>query len=1373
MGGSLVRRGSGAFLGMLVACCTVAGAGRAAAEPDRHPGAGMDAHPLPAAGSAAPGGAAGGTAGPQAVAARAARASGRPVQIAALATATSTVFALPDGALRAVFTAVPTRVRRGAGWVPLDTTLTRGAAGGVVPVAVPRPLVLSGGGSGPLVRFGSGSARLDVRWPGPLPRPVLRGPAARYPGVLPGVDLRVAATETGFSLLLVVRDRAAARRLLAAPPAVLVSSPDLRVRADGAGGVVASDRAGHPVFAAPPAAMWDASGGPGAGSGRVRRVRLTLAGAVLRLGLDPAMVADPATRYPLSVDPSFSATTLNWTDVLQQSPGVSFWNGQNLIDPSDPNGPIMVGHDPTYGTAARALFQLNTSSVNGKHILGATFRITEKWAYSCTASTVELWLTGGISSSTTWNNQPSWTTRQSSVSAAKKNGQSGSCGPGQLSFNATDAAVKTAANRWPNLTLGLKAASEGDATSWKRFAKDASLQIDYNSVPTVGTRSTSPATGCVTSGSAPAANDPLVNNPNPTLLAFANDADSAETDLRGNFGWQSWNGTAWVSAGSGADPIARGANTQTSLKIGTALLDATVYRWQVRIADPVMSPYTGTDYSAWSSWCEFRTDFSVPPAATVDATVYSAGCSACGGVGTPDTFTLTGNAADVVGYYYGFADPPAVRLNPAAAGGSVSFGWTPPSGGPYTLYVQTIDGAGNRSAITRYPFGVAAPAPALARWLLEDPPGSTDLIDATGNGNTATLSDGTLGAPGRITGRGALLLDGAAGYASAAPLLDTARSFTVSAWVRLGDTTASRVALGQAGDSETAFWLGYDQARDRWAFTGLAADAPGTAAIFGPASAAAPVPGVWTHLAGVYDAPTRQASLYVNGVLAQAQTATGPAWTAGGPLLIGRGQSGGNPGGFWAGSVADVQVWQRTRYPAEIAAQLDPTSTGLVAANSFASTGGAGTVEISAPDPLGVTHDLMLAGTATVPPSGAGYQGTGLALDGAGYADSSIDDTPQVLHTDQPFTVSAWVYLSGASLPAAAMTAVSQQGVNTSGFFLGYRIVGGTGRWAFSLPGTDAAGSTGWTDATSTAALAPVPRRWTQLAGVFDPGARTASLYVNGQLAATVPRAAAWDATGPLVAGAALVAGTAGSALAENWIGDIDEVRGYQALRVAPAGSWQFTGCTGTPPACPDTGTGNHPLTLASSGASLTDTGLPSNQTGPVLTVNGSTGYAATAAPVVRTDQSFTVGAWVRVGTLPTSGVHVIAAQSGTSGDFFELRYDADRRQLCFTALDQDGTAAAATSSCGPDLAAGQWTFVAGSYDVVAGTLTLCTAVPGGTPVGAPTAAFTSPWYATGSNAALRVGAGLRAGTRANFLTADITGVQVYPGVVADPGALM
>ncbi|MFC4121450.1 FG-GAP-like repeat-containing protein [Nonomuraea zeae] len=81
-----------------------------------------------------------------------------------------------------------------------------------------------------------------------------------------------------------------------------------------------------------------------------------------------------------------------------------------------------------------------------------------------------------------------------------------------------------------------------------------------------------------------------------------------------------------------------------------------------------------------------------------------------------------------------------------------------------------------------------APSPPLARWKLSDPAGSKVLADATGNGRDLTVTGTpTLGAPGRLAPaddgepQTAMRADGTNGYASSPDLLNTTKSFSVSA----------------------------------------------------------------------------------------------------------------------------------------------------------------------------------------------------------------------------------------------------------------------------------------------------------------------------------------------------------------------------------------------------------------------------------------------------------------------------------------------------------------------------------------------------------------------------------------------------------------
>src|SRR5215472_7236256 len=123
MSGSAVVRGAWLRAGVLVLCAalawTLSGVGVARAAP----GGAARAGSSPVAGRA----------GAELAAVRAARLLGRPVQVAGEQSATSTVEAHSDGLLSDVITAVPTRVKRGNGWVNLDTALTRSPGGSLAP----------------------------------------------------------------------------------------------------------------------------------------------------------------------------------------------------------------------------------------------------------------------------------------------------------------------------------------------------------------------------------------------------------------------------------------------------------------------------------------------------------------------------------------------------------------------------------------------------------------------------------------------------------------------------------------------------------------------------------------------------------------------------------------------------------------------------------------------------------------------------------------------------------------------------------------------------------------------------------------------------------------------------------------------------------------------------------------------------------------------------------------------------------------------------------------------------------------------------------------------------------------------------------------
>ncbi|MCW3845580.1 LamG domain-containing protein, partial [Micromonospora yasonensis] len=116
------------------------------------------------------------------------------MEATAAGTSSSTLTARPDGTVELTQSAVPTRTRVDGQWKNLDPTLVRHADGSITAAVTTNQVRLSAGGTGPLAELTSGDRAVSLTAPMPLPAPVLSGPTATYPDVLPGVDLTVRVT---------------------------------------------------------------------------------------------------------------------------------------------------------------------------------------------------------------------------------------------------------------------------------------------------------------------------------------------------------------------------------------------------------------------------------------------------------------------------------------------------------------------------------------------------------------------------------------------------------------------------------------------------------------------------------------------------------------------------------------------------------------------------------------------------------------------------------------------------------------------------------------------------------------------------------------------------------------------------------------------------------------------------------------------------------------------------------------------------------------------------------------------------------------------------------------------------------------------------
>ncbi|MFF0389490.1 LamG domain-containing protein [Kitasatospora sp. NPDC004615] len=215
------------------------------------------------------------------------------------------------------------------------------------------------------------------------------------------------------------------------------------------------------------------------------------------------------------------------------------------------------------------------------------------------------------------------------------------------------------------------------------------------------------------------------------------------------------------------------------------------------------------------------------------------------------------------------------------------------------------------------------------------------------NGPAATLPGMTLGggtAIGSTAGHNGptLTLHGNTdGWAdSGSPVIDTSRSFTVSAMVRNNAPAGGRAVVTQGNDSYYSFYLGRDDwgTHNQWVFkvqTAAGAQDNTTYQAFSTAAGAATT-GQWTLLTGIYDAGSKKITLYVNGVLQQT-TAVQGVWQTTGGLQLGRVRYKNTWSDFWDGAISDVQVWDQA-LPATAVARLNGsggTDAGTAAKRSW------------------------------------------------------------------------------------------------------------------------------------------------------------------------------------------------------------------------------------------------------------------------------------------------------------------------------------------------------------------------------------------------------------------------------------------------------
>lgn len=449
-------------------------------------------------------------------------------------------------------------------------------------------------------------------------------------------------------------------------------------------------------------------------------------------------------------------------------------------------------------------------------------------------------------------------------------------------------------------------------------------------------------------------------------------------------------------------------------------------------------------------------DTEAPQAPVVSSQEYPDDSNEHDGTGSYGTFVIDSASDDVVSYRYEWMGALPQTLTAAEPGAPVSFRWLPQTHGATYLYAQAIDAAGHVSARTTYFVRVRSGRAAVSHW---DPQHDSGADTGTGVTPDAQGPTGTgIASAARFDGT-----DEA--YVTLDSAVDTAKIFSVGAWVRPDALDADMTAVSQAGFSLGTATNSATGA-PTWSFA-LPTEDGGTAHVTG----GSPEAGEWAHLVGVYDAEQHTARFYVDGDLvgtAQDTVATGGTDT----LRIGAGADAATA--HWHGLLTEVNVWDRVFVPEEItaAATRTPQRQGYW---DLETAPGGRSPEFAGGDPLTLAGDASIyTGTddcdvnpdctpATYPMVGTGN----LLLDG----DGDYATTPDAVRpSDAGFSVTAHVRLD-EDTATHDMTVLSQPGEHTDLFTL--RYVAASKSWEAVVAHEDSA------DAPTTTVSAPVaPFGW-------------------------------------------------------------------------------------------------------------------------------------------------------------------------------------------------------------------------------------------------------------------------------------------------------
>lgn len=1123
----------------------------------------------------------------------AAKASGKPVEVTGLRQERRDVFANPSGTFTAHEYTQPVRTLTSEGWAPVDDTLVKAEDGSLAPKASAVGLRISGGGEGPFVTMSRAGREYALTWPGgKLPAPSVQGNVARYEEVLPGVDLAVRAEVEGFGHYFIVKSAEAAANAELNSIELDLTTKGLRVEKAPGGGMRAVDAAvGGTVFEAARAVMWDsapsasatttqpakgAAPAPGSGAqstrqaapkaalevgdgGRKAPVGLAISKNRLTLTPDAGLLRGKNTVYPVVVDPIPRTIHRSaWTSVMSGMPGEQDW----AYSGSAGMGKCPLNYNPSSCAGIgvrRLLFSFPLSTYKGKQILSAQFsaRVEHVYWADARAEPVDLYRIGGanytVTSSSSWSNtSDDWSDYLATVDTKiSPTTCSGSANLNIKNGELLDEVKAATGASWNTMSLGLKAKDESGYPGWKRVCGNAYLKIEYNTPPRqvdYKLMSSSPGGKCVWDATVRPYTDEL-----PLLRAEARDPDHGSSyadQVKMQFR-VFYRDAAGVEQSYTADTGYKSPNAGTvfSHRVTSpagkpAIPLSTTISWESRAFD-------GDAWGPWSSEgtpqrCYVIRDAARPKAPKIVSAEYPDDDLWHHGIGTVGTFTLTAYDKDVKEYRYTFSGE--VRKTVTVVNGApASVTWNPPKAGRHWVTVEAYDGANNASVPAHHEFLVTDGKQAAGQWNLDDPAGSELAQDSSDNGSHpgrpgTGVTFGVAGPGGPADG--AAHFDGTTNaYLDAwGTVVDTGRSFSVSAWVRPTALDRDMTVISQDSTGVPGFVLGYDATDKAWTFSTPDQDVDVMShwRAVAPAATYPAKAGEWVLLTGVYDAHAAsgpELRLYVNDKEA-AKAARHSVWSSIRSLQIGRTLTQSGYRNNFYGDLAEVRAFDRVLPHSQIAQiiKVKPQRKAYWPLESVGADNAAANIQAGGQS-LNV-HGGTIYNPATVFDDAALVDLGHLALDGV---DDWADTTAPVVTGADSYTVAVRAKLTTPDAEKS-QTVLSLPGANADRITV--RFQAATKQWELALTDADS-GSAKVTTVTHADAVPSWSQSGTHLAVVYDAVTHQVDLYVDGQPLATASDDeehfydhTTWAATRGLQIGRSAVGG-------EYFAGSIDEVRVY------------------------------------------------------------------------------------------------------------------------------------------------------------------------------------------------------------------------------------